>query len=61
LGSLENKIIIVDDYQVITIGCLLPGISENDFTHAISDNLPLWVQLDTWIDDEMLDQIIRLD
>jgi hypothetical protein len=41
LGSLENKFIIVDDYQVVTIGGLLPGISKNDFTHALSDNLPL--------------------
>jgi hypothetical protein len=38
-----------------------PGMSKTDFTYELSDHLPLWVQLDTWIDDEMLDQIIRLD
>ena len=30
-----------------------------DFTYELSDHIPLWVQLDTWIDDEELDQILH--
>jgi len=26
----------------------------------MSDHLPLWLQLDTWTDDEELDQIINV-
>lgn len=34
-------------------------MSKAGFTYQLSDHLPLWVQLDTWIDDEELDQILR--
>ena len=34
-------------------------MSKAGFTYPLSDHLPLWVQLDTWIDDEELDQILR--
>jgi len=36
-----------------------PNMSDNDFTYQLSDHLALWVQLDTWIDDEELDQILN--
>ncbi len=36
-----------------------PTMTKKDFTYELSDHLPLWVQLDTWIDDEILDQIIQ--
>ncbi len=40
---------------------LFPGrsMSKSAFTYQLSDHLPLWVQLDTDIDDERLDQIIN--
>jgi len=40
---------------------LLPGINltKKEFTYQLSDHLPLWVQLDTDIDDERLDQILN--
>lgn len=40
---------------------LLPGLnlSKKEFTYQLSDHLPLWVQLDTDIDDERLDQILN--
>jgi endonuclease/exonuclease/phosphatase family metal-dependent hydrolase len=34
-------------------------MTKGDFTYQISDHLPLWVQLDTDIDDERLDQILN--
>jgi endonuclease/exonuclease/phosphatase family metal-dependent hydrolase len=39
---------------------LFPGTSESHdaYTFQISDHLPLWVQLDTWTEDEELDQLI---
>lgn len=36
-----------------------PRMSKDDFTYELSDHLPLWVQIDTWIDDEELDQILH--
>ena len=36
-----------------------PDMDKAAFTYQMSDHLPLWVQLDTWIDDEELDQILR--
>lgn len=33
-----------------------PG--SDDFTYELSDHLPLWVQVDTWIDDAILEQIL---
>jgi endonuclease/exonuclease/phosphatase family metal-dependent hydrolase len=40
---------------------LFPGISltKDEFTYQLSDHLPLWVQLDTDIDDERLNQILN--
>lgn len=36
-----------------------PNLDKQKFTFQMSDHLPLWVQLDTWTDDEELDQIIK--
>ncbi|HSF96374.1 MAG TPA: endonuclease/exonuclease/phosphatase family protein [Thermohalobaculum sp.] len=36
-----------------------PGKTKKDLTWELSDHLPLWMQIDTWSDDETLDQIIR--
>ena len=30
-----------------------------DFTYQMSDHLPLWIQLDTWIEDEQLDSVLE--
>jgi len=38
-----------------------PSMKKYDFTFELSDHLPLWVQLDTWVDDEELDQILGID
>lgn len=40
---------------------LYPGeeMSRREFTYQISDHLPLWVQINTWVDDVRLDQILR--
>ena len=38
---------------------LYPEIeSPRDFTYQMSDHLPLWIQLDTWIEDEQLDAVL---
>jgi hypothetical protein len=36
-----------------------PDMDDDDFTYQMSDHLPLWVQLYTWIEDEQLDQILN--
>jgi endonuclease/exonuclease/phosphatase family metal-dependent hydrolase len=36
-----------------------PDMDDKEFTYQMSDHLPLWVQLDTWIEDEQLDQVIN--
>jgi endonuclease/exonuclease/phosphatase family metal-dependent hydrolase len=35
-----------------------PEMTQDIFTHELSDHLPLWVQIDTWVDDEALDQFL---
>ena len=34
-------------------------MTKTRFTYEMSDHLPLWIQLDTWTDDEVLDQILH--
>jgi len=48
-----------DDWQALFPREYYPRMSKRDFTYELSDHLPLWVQIDTWIDDEELDQILR--
>ena len=38
---------------------LFPGLSKDQFTHQMSDHLPLWIQVNTDIEGHRLDQIIR--
>ena len=39
---------------------LYPEIdSRHEFTFELSDHLPLWIQLDTWIEDEQLDSMLE--
>ncbi len=38
---------------------LFPGLTKAKFTYQLSDHLPLWMQMNTDIDDVQLDQIIR--
>jgi len=38
---------------------LFPRLSKAKFTYQVSDHLPLWLQLNTDIDGQVLDQIIR--
>ena len=35
-----------------------PGMDKRDFTYQLSDHLPLWVQVDTWIEDEEIDRVL---
>ncbi|MCH7692480.1 MAG: endonuclease/exonuclease/phosphatase family protein [Proteobacteria bacterium] len=48
-----------DDWRALFPKAEYPDMDKNAFTYQLSDHLPLWVQLDTWIDDEELDQIIN--
>ena len=36
-----------------------PGLDKRKFTFQLSDHLPLWMQIDTWTEDEELDQLIN--
>ena len=38
---------------------LYPDLTKSKFTFQISDHLPLWIEIDTWIEDEQLEQIIN--
>ena len=35
------------------------GLSLHEFTHQLSDHLPLWIEVDSWIEGEQLDAVIR--
>ncbi len=38
---------------------LFPDLNEAKFTRQMSDHLPLWIEVDTWIEDEQLDAVIN--
>jgi endonuclease/exonuclease/phosphatase family metal-dependent hydrolase len=38
---------------------LFPALAKEKFTYQVSDHLPLWIQINTDIDGQVLDQIIR--
>lgn len=38
---------------------LFPDLTAKEFTYQMSDHLPLWIEIDTWIEDEQLDSIIE--
>jgi hypothetical protein len=46
------------DYRALFPEDKYPKMTKELFTYEISDHLPLWVQLDTWVDDEQLDQFL---
>ena len=47
------------DFYMGDYEALYPELdSRRDFTYQLSDHLPLWVQLDTWIEDEQLDAVL---
>ena len=48
-----------DDWRALFPKAEFPDMDKKAFTYQLSDHLPLWVKLDTWIDDEELDQIIN--
>jgi len=47
------------DFYLDDIKPLFPGLSKEEFTYQMSDHLPLWMQINTDIDGQQLDQIIR--
>jgi endonuclease/exonuclease/phosphatase family metal-dependent hydrolase len=47
------------DYYRGNISPLFPGMAKPEFTYQMSDHLPLWIQINTDIDKELLNQIIR--
>jgi hypothetical protein len=49
------------DFYTGGIAKLFPGqgMKKRAFTFQLSDHLPLWVEIDTYIDDARLDQIIQ--
>ena len=50
----------VVDFYMGDYSALYPEIdSLHEFTFELSDHLPLWIQLDTWIEDEQLDSMLE--
>jgi len=49
----------VVDFYAGDLAPLFPGMSKNDFTYQMSDHLPLWIQINTNIESQRLDQIIQ--
>jgi endonuclease/exonuclease/phosphatase family metal-dependent hydrolase len=47
------------DFYMNDIEPLFPGMNKTDFTYQLSDHLPLWIQINTDIDGQILDQIIQ--
>ncbi|MCL6271085.1 endonuclease/exonuclease/phosphatase family protein [Sansalvadorimonas sp. 2012CJ34-2] len=40
---------------------LYPDLSLGKFKNQLSDHLPLWLEVDTWIDDELLEKVLLQD
>lgn len=38
---------------------LFPGLSLHEFKEEISDHYPLWIEVDSWIEDEQLDAVLQ--
>ena len=47
-----------NDWRSLFPAAQFPDMDKLGFTFQISDHLPLWVQINTWIEDEVLDRII---
>ncbi len=48
-----------NDWRALFPKSKFPKMTKYKFTHQMSDHLPLWIQVDTWTDDEELDQILN--
>ncbi len=48
-----------EDYRSLFPEDEFPNMTKRDFTYQMSDHLPLWVSVDTWIEDEQLDQLLN--
>jgi hypothetical protein len=48
-----------DDWRALFPEEQYPDMDKMGFTFELSDHLPLWVQLDTWTEDEELEQLLR--
>jgi endonuclease/exonuclease/phosphatase family metal-dependent hydrolase len=46
------------DYEPLFPAATYPKMTKTKFTFEISDHLPLWMQINTWVDDEQLDQFL---
>lgn len=58
-STLKDKGGVLDFYRNDWRALFPKMTNKTDFTYQMSDHLPLWVQLDTWIEDEQLDQILN--
>ena len=38
---------------------LFPDLTPTEFTFQMSDHLPLWIEIDTWIEDEQVNSILN--
>ncbi len=47
-----------DDWRALFPAAQYPDMDKSAFTFQISDHLPMWVQIDTWTEDEQLAQLI---
>jgi len=61
--SIGDKGGVVDFYKnnwrVLFPKTKFPKMTKDKFTYQLSDHLPLWVSIDTWTDDEELDQMLN--
>ncbi len=39
---------------------LFPDLTKEEFTYQLSDHLPLWIEMNTWIEDEQLDRVLQM-
>jgi endonuclease/exonuclease/phosphatase family metal-dependent hydrolase len=61
--SIGDKGGVVDFYQnnwrELFPETKFPSMTQDKFTFQLSDHLPLWISIDTWTDDEELDQLLN--
>ncbi|HEX5368969.1 MAG TPA: endonuclease/exonuclease/phosphatase family protein [Dehalococcoidia bacterium] len=48
-----------NDWRSLFPAAQYPDMTKAKFTFQLSDHLPLWVQIDTWTEDEQLDELIE--
>jgi endonuclease/exonuclease/phosphatase family metal-dependent hydrolase len=61
-GTFTDKGGVLDfyrgDFRALYPANKYPKLDKLKFTFEISDHLPLWMQINTWVDDEQLDQFL---